>query len=511
MTEFKDLFSGRKGRMLPLPILVVNSLEIMDKTFSNILFLPIIFIMSTYSTSGQEPGNPVFRAGSSISNITPKIGSSTNGYFQDTRITNIHDETHARCIVLDDSRTKLVIVVADLCMLTRETVDQAKSRASEITGIPNRNMLISATHTHSGGTSCSVFQSDPDPDYLQFISDRIADAIVRANASLEPARIGWGFGSEAHQVFCRRWKMKPGTPLPNPFGGMDQVKMNPGINNPNLVEPTGPVDPELPVVVIQAINGDYIGLLANYSLHYVGFVPSGEVSADYFAVFARQMGELLGTQNQKIPFVGIMSNGTSGDINNIDFSGKYLQHQKPYVQMQYVANRLAAEALRVVESIEYKDWIPLTSLEEEISLGVRRPDEKEVERANEIVASATSNVMQSAEEVYARETLFMNDYPEKVSIPLQVLKLGDMAIAAVPCEAFAEIGLELKEKGPFEDMFTISLANGYYGYLPTPEQHALGGYETWRARSSFLEIKASIQIVDTVLKLMRQLEERNNK
>ena len=98
-----------------------------------------------------------------------------------------------------------------------------------------------------------------------------------------------------------------------------------------------------------------------------------------------------------------------------------------------------------------------------------------------------------------------------MSIPLQVLKLGDMAIAAVPCEAFAEIGLELKEKGPFEDMFTISLANGYYGYLPTPEQHALGGYETWRARSSFLEIKASIQIVDTVLKLMRQLEERNNK
>ena len=121
--------------------------------------------------------------------------------FRIRRITNIHDETHARCIVLDDGRTKLVIVVADLCMLTRETVDQAKSRASEITGIPTRNMLISATHTHSGGTSCSVFQSDPDPDYLQFISDRIADAIVRANANLEPARIGWGFGSEAQPGF----------------------------------------------------------------------------------------------------------------------------------------------------------------------------------------------------------------------------------------------------------------------------------------------------------------------
>ena len=167
-----------------------------------------------------------------------------------------------------------------------------------------------------------------------------------------------------------------------------------------------------------------MGCLANYSLHYVGFVPSGEVSADYFAVFARQMGELLGTQNQKTPFVGIMSNGTSGDINNIDFSGKYLQHQKPYVQMQYVANRLAAEALKVVQGLEYKDWIPLTSLQEEISLGVRRPDEKEVERANEIVASAKSNVMQTSEEVYARETLFMNDYPAEGVDTLTSVEVG---------------------------------------------------------------------------------------
>ncbi|MBK8506029.1 MAG: hypothetical protein IPL46_29840 [Saprospiraceae bacterium] len=484
----------------------------MYQTKTNFLFaLPIYLIMSTSTSFAQDSVLPVFRAGSSISNITPKIGTSTNGYFQDTRITNIHDETHARCIVLDDGDTKLAIVVADLCMLTRETVDQAKDRASEITGIPPGNMLISATHTHSGGTSCSVFQSDPDSDYLQFISDRIADAIVRANANLVPARIGWGFGSEPNQVFCRRWKMKPGTPMPNPFGGVDQVKMNPGVNNPNLLEQSGPIDPELPVVVLRAVDGDYIGLLANYSLHYVGFVPSGEVSADYFAQFAKQMADHLGTQNQKTPFVGIMSNGTSGDINNIDFSGKYLQHQTPYVQMQYVASRLAAEALKVVQGLEYRDWVPLTSLQEDLLLGVRRPDRKEVKRAEQIVASAKSDVMQTSEEVYARETLFMKDYPENVSIPLQILKLGDLAISAVPCEAFAEIGLELKAKSPFEDMFTISLANGYYGYLPTPQQHDLGGYETWRARSSFLEKNASVKMVATLLRLMNRIEDGSGK
>jgi hypothetical protein len=203
-----------------------------------------------------------------------------------------------------------------------------------------------------------------------------------------------------------------------------------------------------------------------------------------------------------------MSNGTSGDVNNIDFSGKYLQYQEPYIQMQYVANRLAAEAFKVVQGLDYKNWIRLSSVNEDISLGVRRPDAKEVERAKQIVGNAKSDIMQTSEEVYARETLFMKDYPEKVSIPLQLLRLGDLVIAAVPCETFAEIGLELKEKSPFEDLFAISLANGYYGYLPTPQQHELGGYETWRARSSFLEKNASVKIVDTLLKLMNQIEER---
>ena len=58
---------------------------------------------------------------------------------------------------------------------------------------------------------------------------------------------------------------------------------------------------------------------------------------------------------------------------------------------------------------------------------------------------------------------------------------------------FVEIGLEIKKKSPLKPTFTIELANGYNGYLPTPEQHELGGYETWRARSSYLEVDAVAQ------------------
>ncbi len=465
------------------------------------LLLTFIIFMQT---GGYTQDGKVFEAGAASSNITPKIGTSTNGYFQDNPITHIHDETYAKAIVLYDGETKLAIAVSDLCVIKRETAQNAKQRAHEITGIPMENMMLSATHTHSGGTSCPVFQSDPDPAYLTFIEERIADAIIRAHNNLQPARIGWDSGSEPDQVFCRRWNLKE--PVTNPLGTKDMVAMNPGVDNPNKIDPTAPVDPELPVVVIQALTGEYIGLLANYSLHYVGGVPKGDVSADYFSLFANNMETLMGAQNQSVPFVGIMSNGTSGDINNIDFSGHFVQAKTPYVQMEYVANRLAAEAFRVVREIEYQDWVKLGSAQKDITLGIRKPTSAEVERAKDIIAKAEGPVMITREEVYARETMFMKDYPSEAPVLLQAFRIGDLAIGAIPCEPFAAIGLELKEKSAFEDMFTISLANGFHGYLPTPEQHALGGYETWRARTSHLEVNASTEIVATLLELIKSLK-----
>ena len=462
----------------------------------------VLLLIALQASVIQAQDTKVFQAGAALSNITPKIGTSTNGYFQDQLIADIHDEMHARAIVLDDGKTKLAIVVSDLCLLMRETATVAKQRAHEITGIPVENMMLTATHTHSAGTSCPIFQSDPDPDYLTFIENRIADAMVRAHNNLTPARIGWGFGKEESMVFNRRWKMKGGTDMVNPFGTQDKVKMNPGINNPNLVAPAGPIDPELPIVLIQSLEGDYIALLANYSLHYVGGVPLGDASADYFAAFANRMEELLNAKAQQKPFVGIMSNGTSGDINNIDFSGKYIQSKAPYVQMEYVANKLAAEALKVIQNIEYQNWVSLRSAQKDIVLGVRRPNQKDIDRAKNIIAKAESPIMQTTDEVYARETMFMKDYPAEVSVLLQTFKIGDLAIAGIPCEAFVEVGLQLKDENPFESMFTISLANGYHGYLPTPEQHVLGGYETWRARSSHLEVEASNKIIKTILELL---------
>ena len=463
-----------------------------------LLTLPVI-------AQAQTDTGRIFRAGAATSNITPAVGTSINGNFNDEIVKHIHDETHVRCIVLDDGNSRLAIAVADLCMVSRATLDTAKRRASIVTHIPVENMLISATHTHSGGTACSVFQSDPNPEYLRFLESRIADAVIRANNNLAPARIGWGTGSEPGQVFNRRWKMKPGEPMVNPFGNTDKVKMNPGVGNPNLLEPAGPTDPGISVVSIQTLDGTPVALLANYSLHYVGGVGKGEVSADYYGMFANRITQLLNADRKHNQFVAIMSNGASGDVNNINFGAASSVSSPPYHQMQKVANIIAAEVYKVVQQIKYQNRVPLSVKQKQIELLVRKPDKRELTRAKAILSKINKPVLTSVESLYARETVLINDYPAEVSLILQAMRIGDLAITAIPCEVFAETGLEIKAKSPFKSTFTISLANGYNGYLPTPAQHQLGGYETWRARSSYLETDASVKITQSLFEMLDSL------
>lgn len=462
-----------------------------------------LILLAQAEKPGKTTAPHQFRAGAAVSNVSPRLGLSINGGMQDGKATQIHDELHARCLVLDDGQTRLAIVVVDSCMIPREIFDAAKRAIQEQTTIPADHILMSATHTHSAPASASVFQSDPEEAYQKFLTMRIADGVRRAVNNLRPAKIGWGFGKVPDQVFNRRWKMKPGTVLKNPFGGIDEVLMNPGVGNPNLLEPAGPTDPELSIVSVQSEDGHPLALLANYSLHYCGGVGGGHISADYFGMFADRIQQLLGADRQDPPFVGMMSNGTSGNINNVNFRGGQPK-QPAYGRMRLVANEVADEALRVYKNIQHLYWAPLGAQQKEILLGVRLPGKAEVERAKQIMAEAGNPVMQTLEQIYARETVLLNSYPAQVPIILQALRIGELRIAAIPCEVFVEIGLELKQKN--SPAFTISLANGYNGYLPTVEHHKLGGYETWRARSSYLEVEAAPKIFDTMMELLAQLK-----
>ncbi len=462
------------------------------------VFLIVVAFIPLAKGVGAEP---VFRAGAFAQDITPsQFPISVNGGMADVKATGVHDRLHARCLVLDDGKTRLAFAVCDSCMIPREVFDLAKKKASAATGIATSQMLFSATHTHSAPTVTGVFQSEPDNNYPTFLAGKIAEGIIAANSRLAPAKIGWAVGSDPKQIFNRRWFMKPGTLLADPFGNStDQVQMNPGYQNPNLDKQAGPVDDEVSVLSVTSPQGKPLALLANYSLHYVGGNPA--LSADYFGAFAERIGELL---NADPSFVAIMSNGTSGDVNNVNFAGTAPGGRKPGEQIRVVADSVARAALAAVKTIQYRDYVTLYGAEKEIEIGVRKPSRRAVEMAKGILAKANKPVLTTQAEIYARETLLLEKYPAKVPLILQAFRIGDLGVCAIPCEVFTEIGLELKKKSPCKPTFTIELANGYNGYLPTPQQHRLGGYETWRARSSYLEVDASTRITQTLLELLNQ-------
>jgi hypothetical protein len=447
----------------------------------------------------------VFRAGAARSNITPPLGSLVVGGWKPMPATHIHDELWVRCLVLDDGETKLAFAICDNLGMMREVFDEAKRRAEEKTGIPARCMLMAATHTHSAASARPGNRYLPDQpldDYPEFIIQRIVDGLVCANNNLEPAEIGWAMIEDARHVNNRRWYLTPETPTPNPFGGTDKVVMNPGRSN--LVKPAGPVDPQINFLSIRSLDGRPIGLLANYSLHYVGGVRKGDISADYFGIFSGRIQELLGADRVEPPFVGILTNGASGDVNNIAFLKK-AERKPPYEQMRYVADEVAKKVHSAEKEMPYHAWVPLDAAASELSLKTRQPTAEQLARAEKVDADPDGvELYHRHEPTYAKRLLALKNVPDTREIPLTALRIGDVGVVAIPFEVFAEIGLGIRDRSPLPTTFTISHAGGSFGYLPTESQHALGGYETWLG-TNFVQKDAAAKISNRLIEMLKEL------
>jgi hypothetical protein len=352
-----------------------------------------------------------------------------------------------------------------------------------------------------------VFQSNPEKDYLKWAGPRVADSVRVAVQRLQPARVGWAVGKEDRVVFNRRYFMKPGTRLPSPFPGVeDRVKMNPGIENPAIDRPAGPIDPDVAVLAVQRAgpaDGKPLALYVSFGLHYVGGMPGTDVSADYFGAVADMLHELTGgpRRDPRQPFVAMLANGCFGDINNIDVR-KLRKQPYEYHQMYTVAETVAKAIHETWKGIRYHDWVPLAVGEKTLELKVRKPAAAEVQQARETLQRAPQGPLQTLPDIYARETIQLADWPDDFKTPVQAFRIGDLGVCALPGEPFCQTGLDVKAQSPFKPTLMVGMANDYAGYLPTEGQHALGGYETWRAKSSFLEVKAATKIQQAALELL---------
>lgn len=456
---------------------------------------PVAFLALILAPAMLLAQDTTFRAGAAAVDVTPtKFPVIVNGMFTSRTGTEAHDRLQSRALVLDDGKMRIAIVVVDSLMMPRDLIDKAKAAASKTTGIPVERMLVSATHTHSAPSAMGCLGTDIDPDYVAFLPGKIVESIELANQQLLPANVGWAFVNDYEHNHCRRWIFRSDgvdwTGGADPFGrNTVAANMHPGYLSPKHIGPSGPVDPALTLLGVRTLDGKPIAVLANYANHYFG---GAYVSAGFSGKFGAALGGLIGADAS---FVGLMSQGTSGDSMWMDYSKAKAD---PTVD-EYTA-AVAKRAKEAWDAIEFRDSLPLGMEEAKLTLKRRAPDEERLRWARQVATTFEGRLPQSRPEVYAREQIFLAENPE-AELKLQAIRIGDLGISAIPNEVYGITGLKIRRQNPLAHTMNIELANGAEGYIPPPEQHHLGGYTTWPARTAGLETQAEPRIVETLLTL----------
>ena len=448
----------------------------------------------------------IFFAGASQVEITPPLGTILNGNFVAYYAQEVHDPLYSKALVLDDGRSVLVLVMVDICAMDKEFILDIKKDIHRQFAIPPGNILIAATHTHSAGSVIDLLGTPCDLGYRKSIGSKILESVVLALRKMQPAKLGFAAVDVPEHAVCRRYYMKSGYSAYNPVtGGNDIVKTNPAGDEQMIERRASAADTELCCLAIMSMEGKWISLLANYSMHYVGDCPDGIVTADYFGAFSRCITQKLGAGED---FVAMLSNGTSGDTNIWDFLDPERYPNKHYEKSELIGADLATKLAEKLKTIPWNNNPVLSSAYADITVAVRKPSSKEINAAKKILAETNYRLLTPDREgiisIYAREQILLNEFPDTTEFPVQALKIGDIIIGGLAGEFFAESGLCLKKQLIMEKYFTITMANGYSGYIPPAHEIKKGGYETWRCRNSHLEMHAEELIRNKLLTLIRQ-------
>ena len=441
-------------------------------------------------------------AGAAIIDITPtKLPVIVNGGLVARMVDNIGTRLSARALVLDDGTTRIAIVVVDSCMAPRPLIDEIKQLAAQRSGIRPDRMLISATHTHSA-PSIMYNMVVADATYVPYLRLKVAEAIITAAENLQPARAGWGSLRAPKFTALRRWIYRPDRIADDVFGNPTvRATMHAGSNLDNVTGISGPEDPELAVISIESTAGRPLALLANFSMHYF----SGEegLSADYYGLFCQgiEQGLTASRTDNDPPMVAIMSHGCSGDVWRRDYSLPPEERYEPTIG-EY-ANDMVQLVLAAHKDIEHRADLDLAMAERRMQLNYRVPDQQRLVWARQIVEEMGDREPVNEVEAYAREQLIL-DEEKTAEVVVQALRIGAMAITTTPTETYALTGLKLKLQSPLENTMVLDLANGADGYMPPPEQHLLGGYNTWEMRGACLEIEAETKITQALLELLEE-------
>jgi neutral ceramidase len=404
--------------------------------------------------------------------ITPPIGYRLDGYFTERLSTGVKDPLMAKALVLQQGDTKAVLVVCDVIGVPQSLTSEVRALAATRTGIPAANIAITATHTHTGplfsGERARIFSEQAaakhgtDPlagvRFPEMLRDRLIEVIAAANADVGPASLEFVSASEDRVSFNRRYHLKDGT-----------VVTNPGISNPNVVRAAGPVDNDLPFILISK-DKQPVGSLAVFAMH-LDTVGGTEYSADYAGHLASALRREFGEK-----FVSVFGTGTCGDINHIDVSGRR-KNDARLIGQQLGISVLATRPRQPLVNPS------LAAASARLTLPLRTVSEAQVASARTNTAKIGTSALPFLAQVETVTTLDLSKRGGQLDAEVQVLRLdAQTAIVLLPGEIFVELGLAIKQASPFKHTLVIELSNDNPAYIPTEKAFKEGSYETVNSR-----------------------------
>ncbi len=424
-------------------------------------------------------------AGFAKVNVTPPLGGlliGSKGQPSD----DVLDELYAKALVLSDGEKTLAIVSADLLYTPLEEITSPVRRiVKEKTGIVEQNILVCATHTHSGPevyTRSKFTQeqgapaSNIDQAYLATLVKKIASSVMLAYKNMQQVKIGAAKGRAPEIVYNRRPKNKDGLvkmafTLPPEVRATRKVVVEPnGEVRTTFVMPDdeiewtfGPIDPEVCVLRVENMDGEILASLVNFGCHPVCIYPhlSTAVSADYPAYATRVVEQAEGG-------LCLFTLGLAGDA---------VPFHRGVRPRQQIGRAVGGEALRRLQFVKTAGEVTLSGLKKEISFPAKK--------------SAPEQPVDSDKD------------PNPIISEIQVLRIGDIYILGLPGEVLVEVGLEIKRRSGLENLFIVTVSNDAIGYVCHSAAYDEGGYEPTGATNlakgaGEIMIEQALELIDQI-------------
>ncbi len=422
--------------------------------------------------------NAGLRVGRAAVRITPPVGMPLAGSYAQRLSTGVHDELYAKTLALETDGTRAALVVCDTVSLPRPIVEEARRLIAAGTSIPGERVMISSTHTHSGplvSFTFSLFKwiGGDLPVARQYVAElpaRIAESVKMAVADLGAARVSATIGREDGLSINRRWLKRDGS--------VDwDRKWYPAPNDPDLVRPLGPIDPDVAVVFFESEKSDPLVTYVNFAMH-AQCAGGLEFTADYPYALAEAL------KVRGAGMLTIFSIGAAGNINPV-----HLKLDRPitgHPRAARIGTILAADVLKAYAKLQPIGDPSLRVLSETVNLPLSPiGGPQAVQQAREVAARfGKPGQPPFLELVNASKVI---DVAAREGKPLeaevQVVALGKhIAWVAIPGEYFTELGMAIKRASPYPYTIIVELANGSLGYIPNRKAYQEGHYEPVSAR-----------------------------